>query len=67
VKVLACPDDQFDAATGTCATQVWIDQPVSIWSGWTQADLHAFAAGVLGLLACWLVLRTVLKLSGEIT
>jgi hypothetical protein len=66
VKAYVCPDDQYDAGAGTCAAAVWIDQPPSMWSGWTQADLHGFAAGVLSLLAVWWILRTIIRHSGDI-
>lgn len=67
MKVLACPDDQFDAGAGTCAQQVWIDQEPSIWSGWTASDLHALAAGLLAVWAVALIFRTVHKHAGEMS
>ena len=67
MKAYVCPDDQYDGASGTCAAPIWVDQSPSMWSGWTAADLHSLAAGLLVLLAVAYIFRTIHRLSGDIT
>jgi hypothetical protein len=61
VLTYVCPDGQYDAAAGTCAAPVWVDQPPSFWAGATVDDVGTISADVLTFLAIafviWLVIR----------
>lgn len=65
VLVPACLEADFDAATGTCSSPIWIPQP-SIIPELTIADAQALGLAFAGLWALAFVLRRIRKFIDQI-
>lgn len=60
VLVPACLESDFDAATGTCAHEIWIPQP-SFIPGLTVEDAQQIGLAMAGVLAVAFVMRQLRK------